>query len=301
MKSIERAWEMTTEFEKHRLTYYHDLVSERLESSFAKNIREVSEAGYSHQLDETCVVAIPVSGGMDSLTLAQMAKESRCRYRLMYFDLKQSYAWAEIATCKKLFADAGVMLEIYELQLPISYHDYILSGRNAIIILEAARVLEEAGQWGEIWFGNTLGESPALGGDKSKRFLNDIQTMLTLMGQDVHIVQPLLGLEKRDIVRYWQERDVDRMRHSRTCFGNTLGQCGKCQACFLKWSLFATMGLAWEDVFPELDFPDELLQVNESAMLEAIELGHFDQYSPVRVRRVLDALLLYRSMGHVYN
>lgn len=277
--------------------YYIALAREQLMSSFAFNIRDVPEAGGGQQgRDDDFIVAIAMSGGMDSSTLWLMAQESGLPVRLLYFQMGQPYARAELTAIQ---AVTGQLPEIVHLPLPFVQHRHILSGRNAILVLEMAAMLKASHQWGELWLGNLQGESPIVGGDKSRRFFGDMAAMLALTGQDVHIVNPLMGLNKIDLVRYWQARGdhaLATLKQTYSCFAGSGAaartRCGRCQACFNTWVAYTAAGVDCSDLFPEPHFN---LHANKyrRVMKDALARQDFSHYSPSRIRHTLAAIDAY--------
>lgn len=278
------------------LEYYDAVCSEKLSSAFARNLREVPEAGFAKKTDESFMIGLPITGGLDSITLWNMLEEAGQPYRMFFFDFGHVYADGELQAIREI---TGREPEIYTHTMPFEKHDYILSGRNAAILLWMAQELTRNQGWGEIWFGNVAGESPKYGGDKSKRFFNDIAALFALKGLDVRLTQPLVGLDKTDIVRYWQHRDINVLKATKSCFAPGRGACGECQACFRKWAAFVAAGVDVSDIFPpeKLKF-DKFTLKYQMQFNSAITTKDFDHYALNRIHHDLEALEAYRKIKH---
>lgn len=264
---------------------YKKIASEGFTNPVMKNIANVPENPTYFEADPTKFMTIlPVSGGMDSTTLWRMLEESGREFVPVYVNMGQEYADIELKTVRRLFPDK----EIREIKLDVRFKQYkhILVGRNALIILALAQLFKEWNMWGEIWFGNLQGESPIVGGDKSLRFFNDMQQLLVLMGYDVRIMNPLIGLDKPDEVAYWMSRDIELFKQTKSCFDPEVHQCGKCQTCFRKYVAFQIHGVDITDQFEEIDFSEHIKKYNVK-MKEALVKKDFSHYSPSRIEKTL--------------
>jgi 7-cyano-7-deazaguanine synthase in queuosine biosynthesis len=227
-------------------------------SDFARNVAAHGQGG----TDDRFLVTVPVTGGMDSLTLWAMAREAGVPYELVYLQMGQEYAAAEQRAIAELIDDPVVVIETGAQLTPLG-DSWVLPGRNVRIMVLLAESMRGRGCWGEIWFGNTNGESPTVGGDKSRRFTNDMQHLLSCNGFDVTVCSPLVGLDKTDLVRWWQARgQVDRLAATKSCFHPTLRACGRCTACFRKLVAFRAAGQPMEwcsDMFNQpIDFAEQV-------------------------------------------
>lgn len=245
-------------------------------------------------------VVVPVTGGLDSTTLWAMVREAGLPYRLVYFDMGQEYASAELAAVQRIMPREHV--EVIDLPLPFIVKDWVLNARNAAIIIALADWMTGESFWGEIWFGNTQGEGPITGGDKSHRFLNDAQHLLTLNGYDVRLCSPLAGWEKDDTVRWWMVREPDlaTVRDTRSCFAADTDHCGQCVACFRRASGMLMAGVPVEVVrgsYPNgFAFGKVLLRYRTRMSDDRWEANG---YSPHRRRMTLDACDLIEAMETV--
>lgn len=276
------------------LDYLKKLTAGEYTSPYATNMANVPEnPEYQERLDENFKVYLPVTGGMDSVTLWQMAIESGYPVVPMYINAGQEYADQEIEVAQSIVQETGHELEIIDLDLPFKEYKHILLGRNAAVIYTLATLMKERGQWGEIWFGNLAGESPTMGGDKSRRFFNDTQHLLSLRGYDVRIMNPLIGVDKPDEVAYWASRDIQKLIDTKSCFSAEERQCGKCQTCFRKWVAFKTHDIEIRDTFADQDIAtnfEEYIEKYKTKMTKALEGDDYSHYSPSRIKTTLDAI-----------
>ncbi len=272
--------------------YLNNLASEQLTSAFARNVYDVPEAGGGLKRDSRFMVGLAMTGGLDSTTMWNMLEEAGTPYRMVYFDMGQPYAAAELKAIRDI---TGRDPELYQIPLPFVQHTHMLSGRNAVILWQLAELLTQHGGWGELWFGNVQGESPVLGGDKSRRFLNDMTALFAFSRLDVRLVTPLLGLDKTDEILYWKERDMTIAKRTKSCFAAETGQCGRCQACFLKWAAFVAADVDCADVFPVMEFDTHVAKYMQ-VMGEALIRRDFSHYSPQRIERTLKAVKVYETM-----
>lgn len=267
---------------------YKNIACGCLRNRFVENITNVPEnPAYKEPTNKGFLTILPVSGGMDSTTLWRMLEESGRDFLPVYVNMGQEYAEIELATIRSLFPGK----EIQELKIDVKFKQFkhILTGRNAIIIFALAELFREKGAWGEIWFGNLQGESPIEGGDKSLRFFNDIQQLLTLMNYDVRVCNPLIGLDKPDEVAYWMDRDIELFKKTKSCFDPEVHQCGKCQTCFRKYVAFKVHGIDLTEQFEEIDFSQHIAKYDVK-MREALVKQDFSHYSPSRIQKTLEVI-----------
>lgn len=285
-------------FNDHR-DYYEKMAAAELDSPYARNIYNVPEnPAFEDKKDNDFAIVVPLTSGMDSTTLWQMALDSGMPCHAVYLDMGQSYANIEGAMAAAIATDeTHNLISLHEKGLPFKEFQHILAGRNAIIIDHIAQWMNSNRLWGELWLGNLAGECPIVGGDKSRRFLNDIQALLNLRAYDVRIETPLIGMDKPDLVTWWANRGHEQMLwfalNTKSCFDPTVQQCGKCQSCFRKWAAFIVKGL---DITPELadkdiktnfkPFAEKYKAVMDKAILE----GDYSHYSPARIGKTLEAI-----------
>lgn len=194
-------------------------------------------------------LVVPMSGGLDSLTLLHRAQQSGLRPTPVYVDTGAPYTRSEITAARQLLelvelgADALVVVEV-----PCRFQTlagYVDLGRNAVIAWTCASLFGPT-RWGEVWFGNVSDwqESPIRGGDKSHRFFATIQQVVTMWGWDVRIQSPLTGQTKPDLLAWWAFHGrPDIAARSFSCYGPGPFHCGRCRACFKRWLAFGAAGL----------------------------------------------------------
>lgn len=270
-----------------------ELAAGNLTSPMFQNMYSTPESGIVSDTDDKFRVAIPMTGGMDSTTLWKMNQESGEPALLFYCKWKQDYADAEIETVRNIIGDRDLI--VLDIDLPMEQYSHIMLGRNFIFLKRIADWMQEHGYWGEIWFGNLQGESPAWGGDKSRRFLNDFNKWLVAHAYDVRIVSPLQGMNKYDQVHYWQAKGAQELfTKTRTCFNSGDKHCGKCQACFRRYMAFFENGVDLRDQFETLDF-STYIRKYETLMTAALETGDFSKYSKSRCERTLSAINKFKE------
>ena len=166
-------------------------------------------------------VAIPVSGGLDSMTLYYRAKEQfGSRVRAFYVDIGQPYRDKEIQAIEELKIEYEYIVADQFSQS--KYWDHIIPGRNFYIF----SLIAEKIRGGHIFFGVTKGEMPDVGGDKSKQFLNSVNTLFCKLPYPVSIETPLINETKVDIVRWWKEEGLLwEIGRTISCFSEEDGHC----------------------------------------------------------------------------
>jgi 7-cyano-7-deazaguanine synthase in queuosine biosynthesis len=199
--------------------------------------------------DEQFMVAVPCSSGLDSTTVLGMAVEGGLPAAPVYVVGDAPYTDHELERCQSIAHLVGAPQVTPLVTPPLHWqrlNGYIDLGRNPIYLWTIAWWMTGSGRWGEVWFGNVgeWGESPVTGGDKSHRFFVTYQQILTSMGLDVRIANPIAGLRKPDLVRWWLARgrpDVPLATFS--CFDTGPDHCGRCRACFRRWLALSLGGL----------------------------------------------------------
>lgn len=193
-------------------------------------------------------VFIPFTGGLDSSTLVWMAYESGYDFTAFYLDMGQDTARKEWETVQRIASEFSFSERLRFLTVPdIKFLEYshILFNRNTIIILELAQEMKRNNQWGEIWFGVTAGESPVLGGDKSREWLYHINKLLQLLQLPAHVVCPVSAMDKSDEILWLLNHTPELLYLTDSCFDPNVNNCGVCRACFRKFiasiQAYATM------------------------------------------------------------
>ncbi len=185
--------------------------------------------------DEDFTVVVAVSGGMDSATLLWQAADCSVPAERVFFDLGQPYTAHELMALD----DRRVEFRVHTERPEWREHDGILVGRNTLIVLRAAQRIVEAGKWGEVWLGAVAGENDWRGGDKSQRWLADVNGLLARAGVDVRVVAPLHYLDKSDQVALAAAQGWAReLAATKSCHRGDVWACGSCKTCFRKWTAF---------------------------------------------------------------
>jgi len=268
--------------------YIHKLVSNRLFSEMATNIANVPEnPTYAEPDVLNYKIALPITGGMDSTTLWKMASLAGENFIPYYVDLGQKYAKMELEVVEKII---GEKPNVISLEVQFTEFAHILLGRNLAIIMLLAEEFKRNNWWGEIWFGNLVGESPIMDGDKSKRFFNDVNALLVHHGYDVRVVNPLMCLDKFDLVSYWNELgEIETLTQTKSCFSDKYFQCGECQSCFRKWLAFKYHNIDISNQFPLMKF-DIYVEKYKNKMQSALDENNFAKYSKNRILKTLKVL-----------
>lgn len=234
-------------------------------------------------------VVVLMSGGIDSTVAWWMAQEAGLPAEPLYVGLGQRYHHAEYCAVLTLLGEPPH--HVMAPPVPTEW-GHILPRRNAVIALAAAQWMASQGWWGELWLGNLAGETPAVRGDKSARWAATTQQLLAALGHDVQLVQPLRGLDKPDLVRWAQQRGLERtlLLDTWSCFdveADAESPCGRCQACFRKMVAFEAAGVPTDDLWDcGTDWRAHVAKY-DPAMRQAVEAGDWSRYSPARCRDTL--------------
>jgi len=275
------------------MDFARQIADERLQNSFSHNIYNVPQYPDFHpehsNRDENFRVYLAISGGMDSFTLHNMLMESGTKFESVFFNIGDDSHVLERKVIGNLIKTPIIDLSLE--QWKFERHDYILSGRNVVIILLLAHSMQQRGHWGEIWMGNLQGESPDFGGDKSRRFFNDMNILLAMSGYDARIVNPLIGFDKFDEVVYWKDRGrVDELIATKSCFSDIYFNCGQCQSCFRKYIAFLYNGIDIGDIFEQPMKFEPYIEKYKIVMTSALINQDFRAYSKMRCERTLEAI-----------
>lgn len=170
---------------------------------------------------------IAVTGGLDSTALVRMADAAGIPTRLVYVQLGQEYADAEL----QALDDLGLSDRLIEVTAPMppTRLGHILPARNYVILAALDHAAVSRGEVGYAALGAVAGEMPMTGGDKSWWFMHGVAYRLTRLIPTA----PLAFLEKSDLVRWLVEHDHHHdLRNVKACLHPTLRACGRCQTCF---------------------------------------------------------------------
>jgi len=239
-------------------------------------------------------IAVPCSGGLDSITALGMAALAGLDPVAYYVDTGASYSEREREVVTELATFLGV--DVVGLKLDVDYdrYDYVDRGRNAIIVWEIAKAMKALDYWGEVWFGNVadVEETPVVGGDKTFRFFTTMQQLLTIQGFDVHLASPVGGMTKADEVRWWAGRGMLGVAlRTRSCYEPGEKHCGRCRSCFRRWGAFAIAGhrTAVEATFDTMEWEPHAKELRENALAFSPGIPNVT-LSPRRVRPWIDLL-----------
>jgi len=237
------------------------------------------------------LIAVPLSGGMDSLFAYERAMEEfPATVRAFYVKLNSPYAEAELRALHTLKLDFEVLDYSHWPERWVPYKTawrHILPLRNLAIILAIAEELDSPA---EIWLGATHGEIPPVGGDKSMRFFDAVDTILDTYPIKHTLKFPLRSDTKTDLVHWWIESDRSRevLLRTVTCQALVDGQaCGRCHACFNRWVALSNNGI--QEVM--LSDPASQLANAQKVVLmeEAQRQKDYSQWSEKRILQTLSA------------
>jgi 7-cyano-7-deazaguanine synthase in queuosine biosynthesis len=217
-----------------------DVVAGRLGTPFEQDTEAHWEVSGPQPPDKDFGVVLAVSGGMDSASLLWQATDCSVPVERVFFNLGQPYVAHEL----RALDERRVEFTVHTERPRWRDHDGILVGRNTFIALRAAQLLHESGRWGEVWLGAVAGENDWRGGDKSQRWLADLNGMLARAGVDVRVVAPLHYLDKADQVALANAQGwADQLAATKSCHRGDVWACGACKTCFRKWVAFHALGL----------------------------------------------------------
>jgi 7-cyano-7-deazaguanine synthase in queuosine biosynthesis len=148
---------------------------------------------------------------------------------------------------------------------------------------------------GEIWFAATSGEIPRYDGDKSYRFLAQLNSMFAhYLPALVRVATPLAEETKADLVAWALKNGYkEELQHTTSCFAGLSFQgvhCGRCQACLRKWLAFAYNGLELETATPVKIGCREYIKKYRKVLPAALKSANFSHYSKRRCEQDLKAL-----------
>lgn len=226
-------------------------------------------------------IAVLFSGGMDSYIAYLRAKENYKNVQAFYCQFPTKYTEFE----DKAIEELGI--EVVKIDFPFKKNfeggiwRHIIPGRNFYFICQVVEMLKEGG---EIWLAANDGEIPEAGGDKSIRFLEEVNKVLAYLPYPVLVKYPLLKETKTDLVRWYLTRQysVEKLRKTRTCQDDTEKDCGNCQACFRRAVAFFN-----NDIYERGDFiVDPFIGAIEDyrwkieKIKEEYKTGNYTCYSP---------------------
>lgn len=247
------------------------------------------------QEPEQVVVAIPVTGGLDSTVLYYRANYGLANHEAVpkayYVDYGQPYAIKEQMALARL----DVPYSLMQAEKPLGrYWKHIIPARNLLIFSMIAEKLQGGGR---ILFAVTNGEMPERGGDKSVRFLNLLNTALQALPYPVTVETPLANETKPDLITWWKNAGLDLklLQYTVSCFTGGVGvvsHCGECQACLRKYIAFYLNGMELATAQPIEIGCMQFIERYKRVMSEALETRNFLKYSERRCVQDLSVLNL---------
>lgn len=182
-----------------------------------------------------------VSGGLDSLLVACLAKEEGLSQFPLFIDYGQRARDQEYEACVRGMAQLGlpqpVIADLNGFgQLIRSgltdtsqkvYEDAYTPGRNLLFLLAAAAYAAKIGA-DAVSIG-LLHEDTSLFPDQTENFLRSAEATLSLaVAKNVRVLAPLATFHKQDVVRLAEEK---RLTGSYSCHLGEAEPCGYCIAC----------------------------------------------------------------------
>ncbi len=182
-----------------------------------------------------------VSGGLDSLLVACLAKEEGLTQYPLFIDYGQRAREQEYAACLQGMKRLGLpVLATADLsgfgQLIRSgltdvsqrvYEDAYTPGRNLLFLLTAAAYAAQVGA-DAISIG-LLHEDTSLFPDQTGAFLKSAESTIAMaVARPIRVLAPLVAFHKRDVVRLAEEKGL---KGSYSCHLGEAEPCGACIAC----------------------------------------------------------------------
>lgn len=250
-------------------------------------------------------VCVPVTGGLDStllyfkikrdLAVGVESKRESIQIHTAYYDFGQSYAYKEIDALQRLGIPLSNHIDRRDMTNGGIYWKHILPGRNFYILASLAE--NHMPQGGVILFGAVDGEMPTQGGDKSKRFFAQLNTLFAALPYPVIIECPFQNMTKTDLVEWWLRSGGEKeiLVNTVSCFNAEWvmpWHCGECQACLRKWLAFACNNIELKTEVPVKLGCVEYIEKYNRVLNEALNTGDFTKYSQRRCEQDLKGLAL---------
>lgn len=235
-------------------------------------------------------VLLPFSGGLDSYIAYTRAVDNGYDVIAYAVKLNTPYAKLEMDAIDRLgvphvMIDHGHWPRRWEPYKTRWQH--ILPLRNLLIIAAVAEA--DGGLPAEIWLGATAGEIPDTGGDKSIRFFEAADRILSTMPVKHTLKFPLSGETKTDLVAWWisKGKDPEELKKTITCQAGTEIACGECHACFNRW-----VALSNNCIKEKYNKPPRSVPANEEKVRlfrEALANKDFSVWGEKRIIQTLNA------------
>lgn len=176
------------------------------------------------------------SGGLDSYALRYIYEFSRPNDKIIFFDTQTDDNRLEKQVLDKEVEIVYLPIRRFELE------NKIIPFRNFLFTLIAANF------GNKIFLGSTLGDTTR---DKDYVFKGMCDAVLNYFGSfgekmpyqadRFEVCMPFKTMTKTEIVRGFLEctqTDRGMLRNSRSCYSDTLRECGKCRSCLRKYIAF---------------------------------------------------------------
>ena len=183
------------------------------------------------------MILVLLSGGEDSIVLAEMAQESGELGGLLFFEYGQPAQAQERTAADRWCYRNGYDLTVQNLPIVgVSEHmktgpgaagPRILPGRNLVFISHAINFAKTIGA-GVIWYGANADDREYA--DCSAEFVDMVDKIARSHG--VKIEAPLLNMSKKEIHKYAEDVPID-LSESWSCYEPTEdgSPCGTCNSC----------------------------------------------------------------------
>jgi 7-cyano-7-deazaguanine synthase in queuosine biosynthesis len=146
-------------------------------------------------------------------------------------------------------------------------------------MLAATALMQDIEVSGQLWLSSVNGEVKTWGGDKSRGFVDLFNRLTASLPYPVVACTPTADETKADLVRWWLDQNLSLAQLVKTysCHRGGDLHCGLCQACFRRWTAFATNGverdLQWENN-PRGSLDDPIVQKKLAEMRRVVERGY---------------------------
>lgn len=182
-----------------------------------------------------------VSGGLDSLLVACLAKEEGLTQFPLFIDYGQRAREREYAACQQAMAQLGLAQPVTAdfagygrlIRSGLTdtsqrvYEDAYTPGRNMLFLLAGAAYAVQVGA--EAVSIGLLHEDTSLFPDQTDAFLRSAEATLALaVAKPVRVLAPLASFHKRDVVKLAGEKGLTG---SYSCHLGEAKPCGACIAC----------------------------------------------------------------------